>query len=130
MNFDAASSVAKTIWLVVGFLIAAIIFTNASNDVGFDWTHMAAIGAMVTAAFLSTAATFGITLAAMEKFAKYDAVQTTSRESKQKNSGRKVREMLNRLSDEELEMLRDTLQEESSGYGLNDDGEIIQKRVR
>jgi zona occludens toxin (predicted ATPase) len=129
MNFDSAGSVAKTIWLVVGFLIAAIIFTNASNDAPFDWTQMAAIGAMVTAAFLSTAATFGITMAAMEKFGMQQS-QADQRDSKQKNSGRKVREMLNRLSDEELEMLRDTLKEESSGYGLSDDGEIVQKRVK
>ncbi len=84
---------------------------------------------MVTAAFLTTAATFGITMGAMEKFGSQTAT-SNSRDSKQKNSGRKVREMLSRLSDEELDVLRESLQEESSGYGLTDDGEIVQRRVK
>jgi|GEM_PF-5950162 hypothetical protein len=118
MNFEVAGRTTAFIWGVIGTLAGIMIFFNGSD---FDWPHMAAIGALVTAGFLSTAVMWGITMGAIEKTGQ---ASRASHGAKAKNSDADLKAILSRLSDDQLEQLREAL-DRGEEYLLGDDGELV-----
>jgi hypothetical protein len=119
MNFEVAGRTTAFIWGVVGVLAGIIIFFNGSN---FGWPHMAAVGVLITGGFLATAVMWGITMGAIEKVGM--EASRSGRTGKLKNSDVDLQAILSRLSDEQLEQLRDALGR-GEEYVLSDDGELV-----
>jgi len=119
--FGMGNSLARIISLLIvvggfaGVMITLIIASGLSN-----------FGDYIILFFLGAFMLGGIGFTA--NWGESDTKSTEESASKRK-SGDKINRLLDRLSDEELDDLRDRLSEEiETGYGLSSDGEIVKRR--
>lgn len=117
---NARLSATQYVWtafaIAIGLLLVSSIFTAGGLSVG----HIILGCVIAGAAFLSTAVMWGS-----------DYTDRAHEENKaEKNKRRNIEEILGRLSDHDLEQLRDRLSDlnEDSYHGVSDDGELVKRR--
>ncbi len=113
-EFEARYKTLRFIWGILLFMFAGVIATAIIGD-GIGIFHFLIIGALLTMGMIATSE--------VSSSAKPSNAQSKS--DKGKNDD-KVRDILSRLSDTELENLRESLQD--GEYNLSDDGELVRRR--
>jgi hypothetical protein len=112
----------RFIWGVF-FALMMVLIISTSWTGGFSIFHFLIAGAMTLFTFVTTGTVWS-----------WGEIKPTSESSSEsasqkRKSGDKLNQLLSRLSDEEVDILREKLQDDAS-YGVGDDGEIVMKRLK
>jgi hypothetical protein len=112
----------RFIWGVFFALMMVLIISTSWTD-GFSIFHFLIGGAMTLFTFVTT----GTVWSWGENNSSSNAISESA--THKRKSGDKLNQLLSRLSDEEVDILREKLMDEGA-YGVGDDGEIVMKRLK
>lgn len=101
-------------------VILIVLISTASTFGGMSFGHF------VLAFFLATFmfASFGV----VWNWGDSGGASSKEEEAKKRKNGDKLSRILSKLSDEDLELLRERLNDDTTGYGLGEDGEFVARR--
>jgi hypothetical protein len=115
---DAETRLKATRFVFGGYIFLMAILFLSTTDIGMQVGHVI-IGIFMT---LFTFVTNGI----FWNWGNLSSIERAPSSKKTKNT-EKLSAMLDRLSDEELDMLREKLNRGHDAYYLDDDGEIVRR---